>query len=113
MICREATNAQIKEGMGVALGGHCLAVSLLSQFVESINVAEEAQKAKIKEQNDKQSTDRLLRNILRVETRFNRIEVNLTCEFTALDFTLTNLFDLGMLSRKRSVTANCRWSSRR
>jgi hypothetical protein len=47
-----------------------LAVSLLSQFVETINAAEEAQKAKIKEQNDKQSTDSLLRNILRVEMRF-------------------------------------------
>jgi hypothetical protein len=43
-------------------------------------------------------SDRLLHNILRMETRFKRVEFDLTCKVTAFDYSITNLIGSGLLS---------------
>jgi hypothetical protein len=66
-------------------------VAIIGLFVAVVSQLIENKLDGVRDEEAKRSTDRLLRNILRLETRFNMVQLNLICSFSPADSTFEGL----------------------
>jgi hypothetical protein len=82
-----------KDGKITVRGKRLTSIIIFGGFVTIATMVIEEHRKTASAEAAQETTNRLLANLLRLSTRFNEIEVTLTCNFVPLDNSITNLYN--------------------